>query len=121
LKRAQQGHASNKAKGRKKESCSRQQAGVWGSAGGPLCSSVALGELAEVAELFVAAFEQVGGLRALRVAQGLGDVLLEVVGGGVGVAVGAAERVGEGRTVPGFNVNDSVALQGDTLANGASG
>ena len=33
----------------------------------------------------------------LEVAQGLGDVLLEVVGGGVRVAVGAAEGFGDDR------------------------
>src|SRR3954462_6821462 len=52
---------------------------------------------AEVAEFLVAALEQVLDLGALEVAQGLGDVLLEAVGGGVGVAVGAAERLGDDR------------------------
>src|SRR4051794_16956554 len=49
--------------------------------------------LAELAELLVAALEQVLGLHALQVAERLGEVLLEVVGGGVRVAVGAAERL----------------------------
>src|SRR6266496_2260707 len=44
-----------------------------------------------VAELLVAPLEQVVDLAPLEVAQGFGDVLFEAVGGGVGVAVGAAE------------------------------
>src|SRR5436305_14196820 len=46
---------------------------------------------AELAELLVAALEEVLGLYALEVAEGLGEVLFEVMGGRVGVAVGAAQ------------------------------
>src|SRR2546423_2758709 len=56
-----------------------------------------LDDHAHLPELLVAALEQVLGLTTLQVAQRLGDILLEAVGGGVGVAVGAAERLGDDR------------------------
>ena len=52
---------------------------------------------ADVAEFFVAAFEEVVDLGALQVAQGLGDKLREAMGGGVRIAMGAAERLGDDR------------------------
>src|SRR5438445_5727084 len=46
---------------------------------------------AQIAEALVAAFEQILDLRAFQRTQRLGDVLVEAVGGGVRVAMGAAE------------------------------
>src|SRR4051812_15006705 len=48
-----------------------------------------------VPELLIPAFNQVLDLEPLELAEGLGDELFEVVGGGVGVAVSAAEGLGD--------------------------
>src|SRR4051812_7359544 len=56
-----------------------------------------LRELAEVAELLVAPFEQVLYLEALKVAKGLGDELLKAVGGRVRIAMCAAQRLAHDR------------------------
>ena len=56
------------------------------SLGGP---AGLFGDNAHIAELFVPPLEQILGFAAFKIAQGLGDVLLDRVGGRVGITVGA--------------------------------
>src|SRR4051812_12071517 len=51
--------------------------------------------LSHVAELLVAPLDEVLDLEAPQLAERLGNVLFEVVGSGVRIAVGAAERLGD--------------------------
>jgi hypothetical protein len=48
-------------------------------------------------ELFVPAFEEIFDFAPLEIAKGLGNVLPQIVGGGVRVAVSAAEGFGDDR------------------------